>query len=260
MWRKLLRGLGCFGYLGVLGVVFALIAYVAFSLFVRGGVTATPDLRRMAEAEAVALLTDQGLKAVWSEDTRYDEEVPKGNVVMQTPRPGVYVKRNTEVVLTLSKGQKRIAIPDLQGQAVQAALVGLDAAGLRIGRTINIYSAKERAGVVVDQWPAAGSKAAQDASVDLFLSIGNTVDVFVMPDLTDLNYEDVRAVFERHGIRIGKVRYYDDYAQVEPGTILAFHPKAGHPVRRDEAISLTVVPPRELNTVAGPQTQDPSSP
>ena len=115
MWRKLLRAVQVLAYLGVLGVVFALVAYMAFSIFVRGGVTPVPELRGLAEEDAQSLLLDQGLTTEWSEDGRFDEQVPKGHVLMQDPRPGVYVKRNTNVTLTLSRGPRRIEVPDLSG-------------------------------------------------------------------------------------------------------------------------------------------------
>ena len=35
MWRKLLHGAGCLGYLGLLLVIFGLVSYVAFSLFTK---------------------------------------------------------------------------------------------------------------------------------------------------------------------------------------------------------------------------------
>ena len=239
MWHKLLRGLGCLSYLGALGAVFALVAYVAFSLFVRGGVTAIPDLAGLSEEEAIALLADQGLRPIWSDDSRFDERVAKGHVLMHDPQAGVYVKRNTEVLLTLSKGPRRIEVPDLTGQAVQAAQVSLAAAGLKIGRTFNIYSVGA-GGLVADQTPKAGSRVEVDAEVDLFLNVDNPVEKFVMPDLVRRNYEEVRAFFAEQGIRIGRVRY-ETYDGVASGTVLRQFPLAGHPLRRSDVIALTVV-------------------
>ena len=169
MWRTLVRGLGCLGYLAGLGVIFALASYAAFSLFVRGGVTAVPDLKGLAEAEAGALLADQGLRASFADDTRFDEKVLKGHVLIQDPRAGVYVKRNTEVVLTLSRGPRRIEVPSVVGQAVQAAQVSLAAAGLQVGRTFEVWSAQGRRGAVESQHPPAGERVEVEAAVDLFV-------------------------------------------------------------------------------------------
>lgn len=225
-------------------MVFALVAYVAFSLFVRGGVTAIPDLTGLSEEEAIALLADQGLRPIWAEDSRFDERVAKGHVLMHDPQAGVYVKRNTEVVLTLSKGPRRIEVPDLTGQAVQAAQVTLAAAGLKIGRTFSIYS-DGGSGLVADQTPKSGARVEVDASIDLFLTVDSPAEKFVMPDLVQRNYEEVRTFFTQQGIRIGRVRY-EPYDGVLPGTVLRQFPLAGHPLRRSDVIALTVVAPERI--------------
>ncbi len=259
MWHKLLRGLGCLSYLGVLGAVFALVAYVAFSLFVRGGVTATPDLIGLSEEDAIALLADQGLRPVWAEEERFDERVAKGHVLMHDPQAGVYVKRNTEVTLTLSKGPRRIEVPDLTDHAVQAAQVSLAAAGLTLGRAFSVYSDEGAGGLVVDQSPKPGERVEVDAAVDLFLAVDNPTEKFIMPDLVRRKYEDVRRFFADAGIRIGRVRY-ETYTGVAPGTVLRQFPLAGHPLRRDDVIALTVVAPERTETplgLGGPGEQAP---
>lgn len=256
MWRRLLRGLGCFGYLAVLACIFGFVAYVAFSLFVRGGVTAAPDLYGMAEQDAAALLADQGLGVEWTDEARYDEKVPKGHVMDQDPRPGVYLKRDEDIVLTLSLGPRRIEVPDLQGQAVQAAQVSLAAAGLSLGRTFEVFASDGQPGVVVRQAPSPGERVAVDAPVDVFLTRESVDEVFIMPDLVKRQYDDVRAFFERRGFRIGRVSY-ETYDGAEPGMVLRQYPVAGHPLRRGEVISLGVVTPPERGDAEDP-TDDPS--
>ncbi|MEM9554956.1 MAG: PASTA domain-containing protein [Acidobacteriota bacterium] len=252
MWRRLLRGFGCLGYLTVLGTLFGIVSYIAFSLFVRGGVTATPDLYGMEETDAASLLADQGLDVDWADEPRYDENVPKGHVMDQDPSPGVYVKREKAVVLTLSRGPRRIAVPALAGQAVQAAQVSLAAAGLTLGRTYDVYAESGLLGVVVDQAPAPGELVEVDAPVDLFLSIDATGEVYIMPDLVKRSYDSVRGFFEARGFRIGRVGY-QTYDGVEPGTVLRQFPVAGHPLRRGDVISLDVVAPLATDEAESPE-------
>ncbi|MEM1181302.1 MAG: PASTA domain-containing protein [Acidobacteriota bacterium] len=242
MWRSLVRGLGCLGYLAVLGVIFSIVGYLAFSVFVRGGVTSVPDLKGLEESEGTALLIDQGLRAVTTDDRRFDERVPKGHVLMQDPRAGVYVKRNTQVTLTLSKGPRRIEVPSVLGQAVQAAQVSLAASSLKIGRVYEVLSTEGRRGAVVAQHPVSGERVEIDAPVDLFVAAENNAEIYVMPDLVKRDFEDVRAFFAERGIRLGRVSY-ETYAGVAPGTVLRQFPLAGHPLRKEDVISLAVVAP-----------------
>ncbi len=241
MWRKLLRGLGCLSYLGVLGVLFGLISYLAFSLFIRQRDTPTPDLYGMAEAEARALLADQGLIMGWAGDEdRFDEDVAAGHVLIQKPRAGTLVKRGSTVSTVLSRGPQHIAVPDVLGDAPQAAQVTLAAAGLTLGRMHNIYTNEGDSGTVTAQQPEPGTSLERNGQVDLFVSQGSSAETFLMPDLVYRHFDTVRYFFEQKGFRLGRVGY-EAYDGLAPGTVVRQFPLAGHPLRRGDVISLGVV-------------------
>jgi len=241
MWQKLLRGLGCLAYVGLLGGIFSLVAYLAFSFFVRGGVTSTPDVYGLSQDEAVALLADQGLSAGWSEDGEiWDEKVSRGHIVRQEPRAGVYIKRSSEVVLTLSLGPRRLEVPKLAGEALQSVQVSLGAVGLKVGNVFNVFDERASPGFIVAQSPPPGERLESSANVDLLISAGDPGHSYVMPDLVKLRYDGVRNFFEQHGFRIGKVSF-ESYEGVPPGVILRQFPLAGHPLRKSDVISLDVV-------------------
>lgn len=261
MWRsKMLRAIGCLSYLGLLGVIFGLVAYVAFSQFVRRGVTPTPDVSGMAEAEAQAFLQDQGLTfTITEDDERYDERVPAGHVLIQRPKAGTLVKRGSRVTIILSLGPQLLQVPDVLGNAPQAAQVALSAAGLDVGRTLSLYSSKGENGTVIDQRPAAGARAEQSASVDLFL-VGGSSETWVMPDLVYRSEEDVRRFFSSRSFRIGRVSY-ELYPGRKPGTVLRHFPQAGYPLRRGDVIALTLVAPEpgsEKATSEKPSSEEPN--
>jgi len=237
---KLLRTLGLAAYgCGVLAL-FGLSAYLAFSLFVRSGVTRTPDVGGLAPAEAAALLTEQGLRLAEVEAAgRYSEAVPAGKIVEQRPRAGSLVKRGSHVEAVLSLGPQRLTVPDLSGQAVPSAQVALAAAGLSLGDTVRIYSAHTEPGTVVEQQPQAGAQVAKATPVDLLVAQGASTEVYLMPDLVYRHYEEVRRFFEQRGFRLGSVRF-EPYEGAAEGVILRQFPLAGHPLSRGDAISLVV--------------------
>ncbi len=259
MWRKLARAAGCLGYLGLLGVVFALVSYFAFSQFVRRGVTSTPEIFGLSEEDAEALLADQGLRMAWSEE-RFDEQTPPGHVLIQRPRAGALVKRGVTVTVIMSRGPQRIEVPTVVGTALQAAQVTLAAAGLTVGRTINVFSERGAPGIVVAQEPGGGSRAERDAAVDLFLALENRSETYLMPDLVASNYEEVRRYFEQRGFRFGRVSY-KDYGQWAPGTVLRQYPLAGHPLHSGDVIALEVVAPQEpAAELDGTEAGEPTEP
>ena len=117
MQSRLLRGLGLLAYAVLILLVFGLAAYTSFSLFVRSGVTTVPSVIGLSRADAVAALADQGLTVRNAEGgERYDDKIPAGRVARQSPDPRVLMKRGRPVVIVLSKGPRRVQVPDLLGR------------------------------------------------------------------------------------------------------------------------------------------------
>ena len=245
MLASLMRRAAWVLYAGLVVAAFATSGYYAFNLFVRSGVTAVPEVEGLALAGAEARLRESGLRMSRESGKRYDDDTPAGHVLRQKPAPGNLVKRGSAVEVAVSLGPQVVAVPDLSGSALPAAQVTLAAAGLAIGRTLSIYSPASQPGTVVDQSPPAGSRAGHAETVSLFLSQGDPLGVFVMPDLVYRDYERVRRFFERRGFRLGSVKF-EGYEGIAAGVVLRQFPLAGHPLRRRDVISLVVASGAEL--------------
>lgn len=240
MLAKPLRALAWIAYTGLIAASFFLPAYFSFNLFVRSGVTPLPDLVGLSEEEVAPRLADQGLRLRRTpEANRYDEEVPEGRVLQQSPVAGSLAKRGSTVEVTISLGPELLEVPDVRGQILQAAQVALAAAGMALGRTASVYSIEALPGTVVDQDPLPGTRVGRAAPVVLFLCLESRSDTYLMPDLVYRNYESVRRFFERHGFRLGSVKF-EPYEGIDPGVVLRQFPLAGHPIRRRDVISLVV--------------------
>ncbi len=239
MLARFLRRAAWLLYAGFVAVVFVAASYLAFNLFVRSGVTQVPEVEGLTLATAQARLRERALVMDREAGERYDDRVPAGRVLRQSPAPGSLVKRGGRVEVAVSLGPQVVAVPDLDGAALPAAQVTLAAAGLTIGRTLGIYSPDSEAGTVVGQSPRSGERAGSAAKVDLFLSSGDPSSIFVMPDLVYRDYERVRRFFERRGFRLGSVKF-ESYEGIGAGVVLRQFPLAGHPLSRREVISLVV--------------------
>ncbi|MFP5288159.1 MAG: PASTA domain-containing protein [Thermoanaerobaculia bacterium] len=238
---RFLRGLGFLAYAFLLVLVFGLAAYTSFSLFVRSGVTTVPKVEGLSRAEAATLLADQGLQLRGVDgEGRYDDKVPVGHIARQTPDPRTLVKRGSGVTVVLSKGPRRVDVPELAGKSLTDAQFALSGAGLALGQILGVFGREESTpGSVLEQDPEPRSAIAPSTPVDLFLVVAVPRKRFVMPDLVYRDYELVRPWFERGGFRFGNVKY-ERYEGVAAGTILRQFPQAGHPVTQEEAISLVV--------------------
>jgi len=224
-------------------VLFTAAGYLSFSRFVRSGDTEVPDLVGQRVEDVAALVADAGLDVRSLEDSaRYDDAVPTEHVLKQSPPAGTMVKRGATLDIVLSLGPQLMAVPDVRGEALQAAQVTLAAAGLAVGRTSGIHTVDAQPGSVHEQFPAAGERVGRSSTVDLFLATSSRAGVFLMPDLIYRDYEAVRRFFEARGFRLGSVKF-EPYESVAPGIVLRQFPLAGHPLRRQDVISLVVVSP-----------------
>lgn len=237
--RKALKALALLAYTGVALLLFVVAGYAAFSLFVRSGATPVPAVEGLTAEEARSLVADSGLRLEVAEAGRFDDEVSSGRVLEQSPGPRSLVKRGATITAVLSLGPQRLTAPALTGRSFQAAQVALAAAGLTLGRTLQVYSRSAASGTVVAQDPPAGTPVPPDGAVDLLLSQGGSARRYVMPDLVYRDYEQVRGFFERAGLRVGRVTF-EIYEGAPEGTVLRQFPLAGYPLTPQEAVSLVV--------------------
>jgi serine/threonine-protein kinase len=246
--RRLLRFAGWLAGAAVLLFLFVASGYLSFSRFVRSGGTEVPDLVGLAVEQATEAASGSGLKFRSREDSeRYDDVVPPGHVLSQSPPAGSLVKRGARVDVILSLGPQLMEVPDVRGVALQAAQVTLAAAGLAVGRTAAVHTVRAEPRTVFEQYPHPGERVAGSSSVDLYLATSSRAGTFLMPDLIYRDYDVVRRFFEAREFRLGSVKF-EPYESVAPGIVLRQFPLPGHPLRRQDVISLVVVsPPAEAS-------------
>src|SRR5258708_33081263 len=94
---------------------------------------AVPNVTGRSRADAADALADLGLTLRRAEGGRYDDQVPAGRVMRQSPDARTLVKRGSSVEGVLSLGPRRGKGPPLPGQALPAAQGAASAVGLQAG-------------------------------------------------------------------------------------------------------------------------------
>lgn len=240
MWKRVLGWLGWLGGVAALGVVFAIVAYLSFSQFIRRGVIPVPDVAGMTRMQAEAVLADSGLALEVDQGReRHDDEVPLGRILQQKPGARSLVKRGSWVQVGLSLGPEVSEVPDLSGLALAAAQVALSDAGLTMGRAMSVFRVVGEPGTVVEQSPTPGNVVGYATPVDVYIGEESHAEIYMMPDLIYRDYELVHGFFSRRGFQLGGVKP-EIYEGVAPGVILRQYPLAGHPLTRNDVISLVV--------------------
>ncbi|GAB3561887.1 Stk1 family PASTA domain-containing Ser/Thr kinase [Arthrobacter alkaliphilus] len=89
---------------------------------------------------------------------QYDDKVPSGTVISQSPPKDTAVRHGTPVALVVSKGPQPLPVPDVRGMTQQAAVKAIADAGFTAKIAPEpVYDKKVPAGAVVSQSPANGT-------------------------------------------------------------------------------------------------------
>jgi serine/threonine protein kinase len=121
-----------------------------------------PDFTNRSWERAQKRLTKLGFKPKSSED--YNDTVPKGNVVSQSPRSGTGF-RGDDITLVVSKGPQMISVPRVIGSGLESATKTLEKAGFKV--KVEHSSVYVGLSYVVGQTPDGGAKAPLGSTITL---------------------------------------------------------------------------------------------
>ncbi|MFN8487878.1 MAG: FG-GAP-like repeat-containing protein [Caldilineaceae bacterium] len=132
-----------------------------------------PNIVGLTQAAAQQAITAASL-AVGTVTQAYNNSVPAGNVISQTPSAGASVAPNTAVNLVVSLGIAPVTVPNVVGLTQTAAQQAITGASLAVGTVTQAYNNSVPAGSVISQNPVAGLSVAPGTAVSLLVSRGPT--------------------------------------------------------------------------------------
>ncbi|MDQ6767750.1 MAG: Stk1 family PASTA domain-containing Ser/Thr kinase [Candidatus Eremiobacteraeota bacterium] len=182
---------------GLLAIVIVALLLAAREASSRG--LTLPDLSGKSQVEAVAALHDAGIDAVTFRQ-REDATVPAGLVDGSDPAPNAHVKPEQPVVIYLSTGPGRVAVPNVIGKDAKTASSMLSAVGL-VGRVgANMHSSSVRQGLVAQTNPAPNGIIEKGGSVALNISAGP--QMVKVPNVVSLLVDDAQKQMSKLGLRL----------------------------------------------------------
>ncbi|MEE9177633.1 MAG: Stk1 family PASTA domain-containing Ser/Thr kinase [Acidimicrobiia bacterium] len=116
-----------------------------------------PDLAGMSQLDAIAQLTELGLK--FSVNEEFSDEVAFGDVIRTEPEAGTQVLSGDTILLIVSKGAEPVEVPSLIGLTESEAQLVLDDLGLILNVSNSTQPVGDPAqdGTIVDQIPLEGN-------------------------------------------------------------------------------------------------------
>jgi serine/threonine protein kinase/beta-lactam-binding protein with PASTA domain len=219
----------------LLVLVLGIAAAVGSWWWVSGRYTSVPDVRNTSMATARTTLTDAGLKVGPTPKTEFSESVVADNVIDTLPAPGGRVLPGKTVVLVVSSGAERFAVPDIarksQGDAT-AALKGIPV------QVVPSQAADDTvpAGDAIRTDPPAGTQVKRDAVVTLFVSTGPPV--IAVPDVTGQDQDDAKDALSAAGFTVAVSQDYSE--TVSAGDVISQTPAGGASAVKFTAVGIDV--------------------
>jgi eukaryotic-like serine/threonine-protein kinase len=169
-------------------------------------------------------------------ESRFNVGSPRMTVLSQAPAAGEAAPHGAKIVLDVSAGQRKVAIPNIVGLTRDQAQLALEKVGLEVGPVVERESPLPR-GEVMATSPLAGAEAILPSTVTMTVSSGPaTVQI---PDLVGQPLAQARSTLEQLGLRTAGVSV--DSAAADPdGTVTKQTPAAGTTASAGAAVSLTV--------------------
>lgn len=233
----------------VLLLVTALVGVGAWYL-VAGQFTTTPDFTNLTQAEAAKLATKNGLALAWGED--FSETVPSGQIIRTDPANGDRVLRGGTVTAFLSKGPERYPVPSLVNRSPEQAAQTLEAANLKAGKQIEVYSESIAAGTVVSGSIEPGKMVKPGTVVDLNVSKGPPPVKII--SFRNKPFTEAEAYFTNAKLVVQRAE--DEFHDKIPaGNVISSDPKSGS-LARGETITFTVSKGPEMIVIPGVRGMD----
>ena len=203
-------------------IAYLIVAFVIFPADIIPDDAIVPGVVGVSYSEAVRTLSQAGFKAERGE-TRFHASAPTQQVLQQEPTAGSRERTGTSIKLHISSGQRTSTVPRVLGMTRQAAQIGIENAGLDVGR-IDLQHSDLPAGQVIGARPAAGERLNLPAKVDLVVSRGPATSQ--VPNLVGEPLPVARSRLQVLGLLVGRVDI-DSLSFEPPNTIISHDPPAG---------------------------------
>ena len=211
--------------------------YIAWQMGAFSPTKAAPDLLDCTLEEATKRAEEQGFKVKQGKDI-YSSEYAEGRVCLQDPEPGVDMPKEGTITINISKGNKEGLVPSVIGMQKDDVEAFLQSYGYELGNVKTITS-PEKAGMVLEQNPVAGSTLDKESTVDIIVSDGKGTEKGTVPSVTRMSLEDAKKAIQAAGFKVGNITYDWD-SSIGKGYVIYQQYQANSQLDKGTSIDLQV--------------------
>ena len=168
-----------------------------------------------------------------------DPDKRPGEILKQTPKAGIMVKKGREVELTVNGEVAKVEVPDVTQYTQADAIALLKQLNLAY-KSENVADDEIEVGKVVATDPVAGTEVNEGTVVTLKVSKGPAKKKVKVPDgLAGALLYDVSAKLEDAGLKLGNVTR-DDNSTLDRDVVISTSPASGSEVSEGATVDVVV--------------------
>jgi len=214
-------------------------AYLTLTFIIKSEDTViVPELVGKNVVTALEKLTDLQLNTKVN-GSEYSQQFPKNHVIFQEPQPGSEIKKDRDVRIIISKGPKKILMPNLISLSERQARMIMEENDISQGYLSRTYSSAVEKDHIMVQVPPAGTMITRGTSTDLLVSMGPRPVGYIMPEIAGLPLDKSLLMIERTNLTVGEIRSRFDKHKPR-NIVLLQEPPAGYRVQENSAVNLVV--------------------
>ncbi len=196
-----------------------------------------PDVVGVSESEAQGTLNGLGLKMV--SETAYSDEFEQGTIISSNPKSGDEVAEESSVVVVVSMGAEKIAVPDVVGKSKDEAKSSIEGAGLQI-KYEEAYSSSVTAGNVISQDVSGGRQVEKNTTITCTISVGPETKNVTMPSVVGMTESQARSLLEgeSYDFIVGINETYN--SSVTAGYVVSSSVSAGASLEQGSTVTLVI--------------------
>ena len=137
-------------------------------------------------------------------DYEYSEKYPLGMILQQSEKEDKFLRKDLEVKVVVSLGEKTKNLPDVYEKTEDVAVAAIENMELEYVLQYE-HHAKIPKGSVIRTEPKRGSEVTDETKVTIIVSKGKEAVLVKVPDIEGISTDDAETMLKKKGLKLGTI-------------------------------------------------------